>query len=77
LLFIGAELQDEDIPHCTKMSELISKRFQVSCLTLGCVRGLISLQSALGRLSFTHDIWTRVNLDSHLAITAHYIVRDE
>jgi hypothetical protein len=43
LLFIGAELQDEDIPHRTKMSELISKRFQVElikeiqvhCLTLG------------------------------------------
>jgi hypothetical protein len=29
LLFIGAELQNEDISHRTKKSELISKQFQV------------------------------------------------
>jgi hypothetical protein len=29
LLFIGAQLEDEDIPHRTKMSQLIATRFQI------------------------------------------------
>jgi hypothetical protein len=29
LLFIGARLKDEDIPHRTKTSQLITIRFQV------------------------------------------------
>jgi hypothetical protein len=29
LLYIGTELQDSDIPHRTKLSELITSRFKV------------------------------------------------
>ncbi|KAJ7617524.1 hypothetical protein DFH06DRAFT_961660, partial [Mycena polygramma] len=61
-------LDDNDIPHRTKMSELISTRFQVEYQKM-----IHEIQNALGRVSFTQDIWSRVNLDSHLAITAHYI----
>ncbi|KAJ7878176.1 hypothetical protein B0H14DRAFT_3779761 [Mycena olivaceomarginata] len=32
--------------------------------------------NALSGVSFTDDIWTRQNLDAHLAITAHYIIKD-
>ncbi|KAJ7894905.1 hypothetical protein B0H14DRAFT_2334213, partial [Mycena olivaceomarginata] len=71
LLFIGAQLEDEDIPHCTKLSQLISTRFNIEYTAM-----IDEIQNSLGRVSFTDDIWTRVNLDSHLAITAHYIVKD-
>ncbi|KAJ7190456.1 hypothetical protein GGX14DRAFT_331543, partial [Mycena pura] len=56
-------LEDSDIPHRTKMTEIICNRFRVE----------YELMNSLGRVSFTHDVWSRVNLDSHLAITAHYI----
>ena len=29
LLFIGAELQEKDIPHRTKLAQLITERFQI------------------------------------------------
>ncbi|KAJ7132525.1 hypothetical protein C8R44DRAFT_611868, partial [Mycena epipterygia] len=34
------------------------------------------LAQTIGRVAFTDNIWTRVNLDSHLAITGHYIMED-
>ncbi|KAJ7790431.1 hypothetical protein B0H14DRAFT_2396433, partial [Mycena olivaceomarginata] len=73
LLFIGAQLEDEDIPHRTKLSQLISTRFNIEYTAM---IDEIQLWNSLDRVSFTDDIWTRVNLDSHLAITAHYIVKD-
>lgn len=89
LLFIGTELDDKDIPHRTKLSEIITTQFkaeyakmvleiQVCYLAFGFLRCSYSdnLQNALSRVSFTDDIWTRQNLNSHLAITAHYIVKD-
>ncbi|KAJ7818483.1 hypothetical protein B0H14DRAFT_2248557, partial [Mycena olivaceomarginata] len=71
LLFIGVQLEDEDIPHRTKMSQLITTRFQIEYDKM-----IQEIQASLGRISFTHNIWSRVNLDSHLAITAHYIARN-
>ncbi|KAJ7769159.1 hypothetical protein DFH07DRAFT_697654, partial [Mycena maculata] len=61
-------LNDEDIPHRTKLSQLITTRFQVEYDTM-----IQEIQNSLGHVSFTNDIWTRKNLDSHLAITGHYI----
>ncbi len=34
------------------------------------------IQNAMGRVSFTSDIWSRKNLQSYMAITAHYIMCD-
>ncbi|KAJ7857916.1 hypothetical protein B0H14DRAFT_2351976, partial [Mycena olivaceomarginata] len=64
-------LEDEDIPHRTKMSQLIATRFQIEYDKM-----IKEIQASPGCISFTHDIWSRVNLNSHLAITAHYIVRN-
>jgi hypothetical protein len=33
-------------------------------------------QSALGRISFTSDCWSDPNLASFLALTAHFVVRE-
>ncbi|KAJ7703836.1 hypothetical protein B0H14DRAFT_3903685 [Mycena olivaceomarginata] len=68
LLFIGAQLEDDDIPHRTKMAELITERFKVEYQKM-----IHKIQNAISRISYTDDIWSRKNLDSHLAITAHYI----
>lgn len=35
-----------------------------------------ALQSALGRISFTSDCWSDPNLTSFLALTAHFIARE-
>ncbi|KAJ6576096.1 hypothetical protein DFH09DRAFT_914994, partial [Mycena vulgaris] len=71
LLFVGAQLQDGDIPHRTKLAQLVANRFHVEYTAM-----IREIQNSSGRVSFTDDIWTRVNLDSHLAITGHYIVKD-
>ncbi|KAJ7687279.1 hypothetical protein B0H17DRAFT_885558, partial [Mycena rosella] len=71
LLFIGAQLQDADIPHRTKLSQLISARFQVDYAAM-----LREIQVAPGRVAFTDDVWSRLNLDSHLGITTHYFIKE-
>lgn len=87
LLFIGAQLEDGDIPHRTKLSQLISTRFHIEYTAMIKeiqVRKYFSRnlfvnslhQNSLGRIALTDDVWSRVNLDSHLAITAHYIIKD-
>ncbi|KAF7330238.1 putative AC transposase [Mycena venus] len=62
LLFIGTELEDEDIPHHKKNGRIDRQRVS------GGIREDDPRDS--------DDIWSRGNLDSHLAITAHYIVKD-
>lgn len=34
------------------------------------------VKDSVGRVSFTSDIWSAQNLQSYMAITAHYIMRD-
>ncbi|KAL1732077.1 hypothetical protein EV714DRAFT_190131, partial [Schizophyllum commune] len=34
-------------------------------------------QNAMGRISFTLDIWSRGNLQPYMAVTAHYMARDK
>ncbi|KAF5353589.1 hypothetical protein D9758_013794 [Tetrapyrgos nigripes] len=71
LLFIGTDLADSDIPHRTKLSELIVQQFQKEYTEM------INIKNSLGRLSWTSDIWSRTNLESYMAVTVHYIVRAE
>ncbi|KAJ7482847.1 hypothetical protein B0H11DRAFT_1807231, partial [Mycena galericulata] len=71
LMFIGAQLEDEDIPHRTKLSQLIASRFHTEYTKM-----INEIQNSVGRVATTDDIWTRQNLDSHLAITGHYIIKD-
>ncbi|KAL1746119.1 ribonuclease H-like domain-containing protein [Schizophyllum fasciatum] len=72
LLFLSAELEDEDIPHRTLLTELIAERFKIEK-----ARMEEDLQSAAGRVSYTADVWSRANMQPFLAVTAHYIVRTE
>ncbi|THU88276.1 hypothetical protein K435DRAFT_608501, partial [Dendrothele bispora CBS 962.96] len=70
LLYIGADIQDSDIPHRTKLSQLIVQQFQKEYSKM-----IGDIQNALGRLSWTSDIWSRINLESYLAVTVHYVAR--
>jgi hypothetical protein len=77
------------IPHRTKIRELIIRawrdHFQVlrrelvvrlPYFILYCISFfLFSSQAAVGRISFTMDIWSDQNRDSYLAMTAHWIAR--
>ena len=88
LLYLCSDLQDEDIPHRTKFTELIMERFKVKftdvmrelqvCVVLSQeLRLLTDGQSAEGRISYTSDLWSNMKLASFMAITAHFMGRDE
>ncbi|KIY46809.1 hypothetical protein FISHEDRAFT_13473, partial [Fistulina hepatica ATCC 64428] len=59
---------DSDIPHRTKVADLIIERFQAEYQKM-----IDEIKNSVGRVSFTSDIWSRQNLESYMAITAHYI----
>ncbi|EMD38455.1 hypothetical protein CERSUDRAFT_37753, partial [Gelatoporia subvermispora B] len=65
-------LKDGDVPHRTKMLQVIIDAYRKSYNEL-----LKDVQSTLGRVSFTTDIWSDPNLRSYIAITVHYCARDE
>ncbi|KAJ3858679.1 hypothetical protein EV359DRAFT_22499, partial [Lentinula novae-zelandiae] len=63
-------LEESDIPHCTKLSELIDKRFKSEYNKV-----IDEIRNSLGRLAITGDIWSRINLEGYLAITISYLHR--
>ncbi|KIM58676.1 hypothetical protein SCLCIDRAFT_127646 [Scleroderma citrinum Foug A] len=68
LLLLRNNLKDSDIPHHTKTWELILQAWQDYFVVLKA-----DLKKAAGEISFTSDLWSADNLDSYLAMTAHWI----
>ncbi|KAI6101866.1 hypothetical protein F5141DRAFT_1218057 [Pisolithus sp. B1] len=68
ILYLCHNLQDTDIPHCTKTCELIFQHWQECFMQLR-----VELKRAVGVISFTADVWSADKLDSYLAMTAHWI----
>ncbi|KAG2738986.1 hypothetical protein P692DRAFT_201688711, partial [Suillus brevipes Sb2] len=62
------ELQDTDIFHPTKIRELILEAFDEY---FGALKR--DLAGALGKVSFTSDLWSNSKLRPFMAITAHWI----
>ncbi|KAL1671438.1 hypothetical protein EV122DRAFT_190260, partial [Schizophyllum commune] len=61
-------IDESDLPHRTKMTELIEERFKKE------FEGMrVEMENSPGRIAFTMDVWSRINLESYLAITAHYV----
>ncbi|KZV59189.1 hypothetical protein PENSPDRAFT_552904, partial [Peniophora sp. CONT] len=56
------------IPHRTKLADLIMHRFISECDALQK-----ELESALGSISFTSDMWSRRDQNGFMAVTAHYV----
>ncbi|KAF9060233.1 hypothetical protein BDP27DRAFT_1181670, partial [Rhodocollybia butyracea] len=63
-------LNESDIPHRTKLSELIDERFKVEYSKI-----IEEIRNSLGHLAITSDIWSRVNLEGYLAVTITYLHR--
>ncbi|KAJ2928061.1 hypothetical protein H1R20_g9035, partial [Candolleomyces eurysporus] len=71
LLFLGdGKLEDRDIPHRDKMTSMI-----LDAHALEYQKMRKDLKNALGRISFTMDLWTDPNLTPFMAVTAHYYAR--
>ncbi|KAJ7235801.1 hypothetical protein C8J57DRAFT_1005643, partial [Mycena rebaudengoi] len=71
-LFGRDNVSDKDLPHRTALTDLIFGQFGEAYDAL-----VAELQTSIGRLSFTSDVWSDPNLRSFLAVTAHFCVRDE
>ncbi|RDB20127.1 putative AC transposase [Hypsizygus marmoreus] len=67
LLYLGTQLEERDIPHRTKLSQLILQRFREEYDKL-----IAELKHTSSRVSFTTDLWTRQNQQSYMAVTAHW-----
>ncbi|KAJ7026472.1 hypothetical protein C8F04DRAFT_1190538 [Mycena alexandri] len=55
----GIHLEEDNIPHRTKMSQSITTRFRVEYEKM-----IHEIQNSLGRISFTHDVWTETPADT-------------
>ncbi|KAH7868957.1 uncharacterized protein C8R40DRAFT_1024714, partial [Lentinula edodes] len=71
LLYIGHDIQDKDIPHRTKLTELILKQYEIHWHEM-----TREMKASLGRISFTSDMWTNGILKGFMAITVHYMMKD-
>ncbi|KAF9555989.1 hypothetical protein CPC08DRAFT_604475, partial [Agrocybe pediades] len=62
-------LKDKDIPHRTTIRTRIMERLDEY---LNELKKEIS-ETALGKVSFTMDLWTDPNLVPYMAVTAHWM----
>ncbi|KAJ2985876.1 hypothetical protein NUW54_g9999 [Trametes sanguinea] len=65
-------LEEGDIPHRTHMHKLLIKRYASEIQKLRH-----DLQGALGRISFTCDLWSCRVLKGFMAVTLHYCAKDQ
>jgi hypothetical protein len=72
LLLLRSDLQDRDIPHRTKLRETIIEAWESHFKALK-----LDLADAVGKVSFTADLWSDKNLRSYICITAHWIARNK
>ena len=73
ILYVGqGNMDDSDLPKCTSMTDLIKKLYHEE---MG--RIFQELRNSTGRISFSMDLWSDTNLRSFMAVTAHYIYKDE
>jgi len=81
---------DKDIPHRTKVMTMVHEEYRkqhqnlkldlmvrlgLRFFFLHCTDRVHACQRALGRISLTTDLWSDPNLNSYMAITAHYMTR--
>ena len=71
VLYGHTKVTDRDLPHRTKLVELIFNSYDEERRKLAD-----DFKGAQGRISFTSDCWSDPNLTSFLALTAHFISKD-
>ncbi|KAH9986444.1 hypothetical protein BJV77DRAFT_928008, partial [Russula vinacea] len=62
-------LQDKDIPHRTTMRKYILEMQKRHAENLSADM----LNNSMGKISFTMDIWTDINMKPYMAVTAHWL----
>ncbi|KAH6902448.1 hypothetical protein BKA70DRAFT_1113001, partial [Coprinopsis sp. MPI-PUGE-AT-0042] len=71
LLYLGdGKITDKDLPHRTAMTKMILDEHKRELERLR-----EELHNAVGRISYTLDLWSDQNRSSFMAVTAHYIIR--
>jgi hypothetical protein len=83
------DIKESDIFHCTKLRDLIldasyryfqvlKRDLAVSICLLLILQVSYVLQNALGKVSFTSDLWSNTigGYDPYMAITAHWIAQE-
>ncbi|KAF7358289.1 putative AC transposase [Mycena venus] len=68
LLLLRDSLAEKDIPHRTKLTKLVVEAWVKYYAELK-----VTLNAAIGKISFTADIWSSKGLHPYLAITAHWL----
>ena len=71
MLFLGnGKIEEKNLPHRTKMMNLILTwdEFKKEQNTFAQ-----DMRKSEGRISYTTDLWSDPNLDSFMAVTAHYM----
>ncbi|KAJ3974854.1 hypothetical protein EV361DRAFT_765168, partial [Lentinula raphanica] len=71
LRYVSHDLQEGDIPHRTKLTELVLTQYKTHWHEMTC-----EMKASLGRISLTSDMWTNGVLRGFMAITAHYMIKD-
>ncbi|KAI9459835.1 hypothetical protein BJY52DRAFT_1100460, partial [Lactarius psammicola] len=64
-------INEKDLPHHTKLTELIFAAYEQEHQHLK-----VCYQKSLGRVSFSLDLWSDPNLVSFMALTSHFLSRD-
>ncbi|KAG1801223.1 uncharacterized protein BJ212DRAFT_1286700, partial [Suillus subaureus] len=59
---------DKNLPHCMKLTEMTLKEFWTEYCKIKD-----DLKNSLSRISHTTDLWSDQNLDSYMALTAHFM----
>ena len=90
LVFLREDLTDDDIYGRDKLKQsimeawysyylILKDELEVIFFYIQCYLTILLIisKSALGKISYTADVWSSANLQSYLAITAHWAYRDD
>lgn len=87
VLFGRTDVSDTDLPHRTSLKGHMYEKYKAAHralleelkVSVPCVMPDFDThikQDALGRISFTSDIWSDPNLTSFMAVTVHFSTKD-
>ncbi|KAG1841587.1 hypothetical protein F4604DRAFT_1546278, partial [Suillus subluteus] len=73
LLYLGeGKIDDKTLPHRTRLTIMLLEEHKKEHLNM-----INNIKKSLGRVSTTMDLWSDPNQDSFMAVTAHFMMRDD
>ncbi|KAH9160557.1 hypothetical protein EDB89DRAFT_1804936, partial [Lactarius sanguifluus] len=67
IVYGHCNINEKDLPHRTKLTELVFAAYEQEHQ---------HLKKSLGRVSFSSDLWSDPNLVSFMALTSHFLSHD-